>query len=651
MKPGHLLIRFLTGALLLVVALPSAGSAQSRTPPSSPSENPLLPSTLGRANGSGSIEVSLRGENEAPISGTPQITLTAEQNDTVIPQFPRLFGNEWVFTGLPTGIGYELDVRVDGYQPARESVELPDSAGNEAASAHVLVTLKPINEQLTFHPPGGQFVLAPRAQKEVQQGLGDLRSNKIPSAQKHFQKAILLAHGNPYVNYVMGMSYLLAKQPSSAQPYLEESVSLDPNQPASLLALGMLRFNQANYPGAIELLSKAAKLDPSSWKSEWILASAYLNQRDYAQARDHAEKALAVGKQQADPVKLILVEAAAGMGDRAGALATLNNFLAAHPNDPGALRLRVWLANLSVAASPGDKPEVKPSGTPAAAVSQPQPVAAIPPTADLPPKPDWSPPDIDTTRPYVVSGASCSLPRVLKAAGKNATQLVTDLERFSATEEYETVEIKRTQSLEKPVSRTFSYLVFIEHPSDQIIQVSEFRDQGVANTDMPGELVDIGAPGLVLAFHPLLQGDFKWSCEGLGEWKDKPAWVVHFEQRPDRPDRLLSYQSPSGTEPLPLKGRAWVSEDGGQVMHMETDLAQPIPAIKLQREHFVIDYTTVTFAKHKVTLWLPENVDVYFQYRGHYLHHYHHFSDFKLFWTGSTQKIGQPKEAPKDKNN
>jgi len=638
-------------ALLLVVALPSAGSAQSRTPPSSPSENPLLPSTLGRANGGGSIEVSLRSENEAPISGTPQIILTADQNDTVIPQFPRLFGNEWVFTGLPTGIGYELDVKVDGYQPARESVELPDSYGNEAASAHVLVTLKPISEQLTFHAPGGQFVLAPRAQKEVQQGLRGLRSNKIPSAQKHFQKAIQLAPGNPYVNYVMGVSYLLAKQPSSARPYLEESVSLDPNQPASLLALGTLRFNQANYTGAIDLLSKAVILDPSSWKSEWVLANAYLNQHDYVQARDHAEKAWAVGKQQAEPVKLILIQAAAGVGDRAGALAILNNFLAAHPNDPGALRLRAWLAKLPTTTPADERTPTKMAIPHVVTVSQPQPVAAIPPAVDLPPKPDWAPPDIDTATPYIVSGASCSLPKVLKAAGKNAIQLVTDLERFSATEEYQTVEIKRTQSLEKPVSRTFSYLAFIEHPSDQVIHVNEFRNQGVANTDMPGELVDIGAPGLVLVFHPLLQGDFKWSCEGLGEWKDKPAWVVRFEQRPDRPDRLLSYQSPSGTEPLPLKGRAWVSEDGGQVMHLETDLAQPIPSIKLQREHFVVDYTTVTFAKHKVTLWLPENVDVYFQYRGHYLHHYHHFSDFKLFWTGATQKIGKPKEAPKDKNN
>ncbi len=238
--------------------------------------------------------------------------------------------------------------------------------------------------------------------------------------------------------------------------------------------------------------------------------------------------------------------------------------------------------------------------------------------------------------------------KVLKAAGNNAIRLVTDLEKFSSTEEYQTVEIKQNESLQKPVSRTFSYMVFIEHPSAQIIQVNEYRDQGVTADEMPGELAAMGAPGLALVFHPLLQGDFAWSCEGLGQWQNKSAWVVRFEQRSDRPNRLLRFQSPSGASPLPVKGRAWVSESGGQVMHMETDLVTPIAEIKLKREHFVIDYTAVAFPKHKVTLWLPENVDVYLQYRGHYLHHYHHFSGFKLFWTGATQKIGQPKGVTKN---
>ncbi|MGC2254368.1 MAG: hypothetical protein WA563_07490, partial [Candidatus Acidiferrales bacterium] len=75
---------------------------------------------------------------------------------------------------------------------------------------------------------------------------------------------------------------------------------------------------------------------------------------------------------------------------------------------------------------------------------------------------------------------------------------------------------------------------------------------------------------------------------------------------------------------------------------------RPVAEIKLEREHFVIDYEAVAFPKHKVTLWLPENVDSYFQYRGHYLHHYHRFSNFKLFWTGATEKIGQPRGATND---
>ncbi len=291
----------------------------------------------------GWISVYLRSESELPISAIPQMTLTS-LDDVPIPQFPRLDGKAWIFSGLPIGTSYELDVKVDGFQPVHETVDIPDM---EYGTANVVITLRAIDEQLTFHPPTGQFMLAPRVQKEVQQGLRDLSSNKIASAQKHFQKAIVMAPGNPYVNYVMGMSYVLAKQEAKAQPYLEESVSLDPNEASSLLALGTLRLDQGNYAGAVDLLSKAVKLEPSSWKSQWLLADACLKQRDFPQAREHAEEALAAGKEKADRVRLVLAEAVAGMGDRAGALATLDRFLSDHPNDPDALKFRAWLTSRS----------------------------------------------------------------------------------------------------------------------------------------------------------------------------------------------------------------------------------------------------------------------------------------------------------------
>ncbi len=593
----------------------------------------------------GWISVYLRSESELPISAIPQMTLTS-LDDVPIPQFPRLDGKAWIFSGLPIGTSYELDVKVDGFQPVHETVDIPDM---EYGTANVVITLRAIDEQLTFHPPTGQFMLAPRVQKEVQQGLRDLSSNKIASAQKHFQKAIVMAPGNPYVNYVMGMSYVLAKQEAKAQPYLEESVSLDPNEASSLLALGTLRLDQGNYAGAVDLLSKAVKLEPSSWKSQWLLADACLKQRDFPQAREHAEEALAAGKEKADRVRLVLAEAVASMGDRAGALATLDRFLSDHPNDPDASKFRAWLTSRPETSPTIENAAVKQVSAPEAAVPQIEPIAvaapAPQPTADLPPNPDWAPPDIDAERPVIVSGASCSLPKVLKAGAKNATRLVTDLQKFSATEEYQTVEIKRDASLQRPASRTFNYMVFIEHPSAKILQVNEYRDQGVTAQDMPGELADMGAPGLALAFHPLLQRDFTWSCEGAGRWQDKPAWIVRFEQRSDRPNYLKTFHDGPNSYPLPLKGRAWISESGGEVMHLETDLVKPVAEIKLEREHLVIDYEAVSFPKRKVTLWLPENVDSYFQYRGHYLHQFHHFSNFKLFWTGAAEKIGQPKGA------
>lgn len=624
-------VKFLASVVFTLAVAP-ATLAQNGAPP--------IPSALGRTVGTGWITVYIRSERELPVSVVPQITITSSFNDTAIPQFPRLVGNGWVFSGLPTGATYELDVKVDGYQPVHETVLLADT---DYATANAIVSLRPLDDRLVFHPPSGHFLLAPRAQKEVQQGLRDLRSNKTSSAQKHFQKAILLAPANPYVNYVMGLSYLIAKQPSKAQPFLEESVSVDPGQEASLLALGTLRFDEGNYPGAIDLLTKAAKVDPSSWKSEWLLANAYLNQREYADARDHARKAITVGGQKADPVKLVIVEATAALGDRAGAQAILKDFLAEHPRDPGALKLNTWLATLPAISPVVKSPDAKTAIAPSVSAMEPQIVSApAPPTAlDLPPKPDWAPPDVDASKPYLISGAGCSLPRVLRAAGKTAAQLVTDLQQFTAKEEYQSVEIKR-EGLQGAETENFNYLMFIDKPRPDVINVQEVRDMGVGADKMPRQISDSDA-ALALVLHPLLQGDFTWSCEGLGKWKDNPAWIVRFEQRGDRPNHLATLDSVS----LPLKGKVWISENGGQVLHLEADLIEPLPEIKLTRDHFVVDYEPVNFKKHKVTLWLPENVNVYFQYRGHYVHNYHHFSNFQLFWTGSSEKIGQPKAVGK----
>jgi tetratricopeptide (TPR) repeat protein len=593
----------------------------------------------------GSITIFIRGQDGGPIDVIPKITLSSMRGE--VPGFPQRNGSTgWVFNDVEEGDTYEVDVTADGYMPAHESANLMNGESN----ADVIVFLTPVGDKPLFRPPAGQFVLAPRAQKEVEKGIKDLQDGRIPSSQKHFEKALSMAPGNPYVNYVMGMSYLMARQLPQAKPYLEKSVSIDPKQPAALLALGTLRYQSADYSGAIQTLTQNVQIDPTSWKSEWMLADSYLRQREFEQAKTHSEKALSVGKEKATKVQLVLGQALAGLGDRDAAVKALQEYATAYPKDPNMDRIQAFIAKLqqpAVIQTSFSQPSTAtngPSNSVLSASSGTLEIYTPPPPVELPPKENWAPVDVDTEKPFVIPGAGCPVAKVLDEAGKNAVRFVTDLQEFSATEEYQSVEVKRDERLETPDERTFNYFVYIEKPTAKMLVVQEIRDAEHGPVDVPGRLTDVGAPGLVLAFHPFFRDDFQWQCEGLGEWKDQPAWLVHFEQKSDRPiSRLASFTTPMEEFDLPLKGRAWISTKTGQVMRLEADLIQSIEQVNLKRQHWVIEYAPVSFTTHKVTLWLPESVDLYIQYQNHYLHHHHEYSNFKLFWVGTSQKIEDPK--------
>lgn len=631
-------LRFAKLVTVASLSLCIMASTQAQRPSHAPSGTSL------GSSAKGTITVYIRNEQGEPLDVIPNISLSSERGQ--VPGYPQGSASSgWVFSDVEVGDQYEVDVKADGYQPASETVTL---VGAEGQNADVIVFLRPLDEQLNFHPPTGQFVLAPRAQKEVEKGMKDLQNARIPSAQKHFQKAVGMAPGNPYVNYVMGMSYLIDKKLSDARPYLEKSVSIDPKEPPALLALGTLRFQLSDYASAIQTLSQDVQLDASSWRAEWMLAASYLHQRDFEQARIHSEKALAIGNEKANSVQLVLGQALAGLGDRQGAAKALQVYLAAYPRTPNANKIQGFIAELQKPPAPVVMAATAQPSSVAKPLAPSEAMAILPPApaVEVPPRQNWAPVDVDAEKPFVISGAACPLAKVLDQAGKNAQRLVSDLQEFTATEEYQSVELKHDERLETPDARTFNYLVYFETPRPQIIELKEIRNNNLGPADMPGRLADMGTPALALAFHPVYRDDFTWRCEGLGEWKDQPAWLLHFEQRSDRPTSLLAaYETPNEEFALPLKGRVWVSTKTGQVVRLEDDLVHPIAEVGLARQHSVIEYKPVSFTSHNVTLWLPESVDVYIQYQGHYLHHQHQFSNFKLFWVGTSQKIAPPKQA------
>lgn len=544
----------------------------------------------------------------------------------------------YVFNFVSPG-RYAVTVSVAGFQTSRQTIELT----SDILIQELVFLLKPIgsNADAANIPPS--LVFTPKAQKETQTALKELQSKDIVNAQKHLITALKASPGNSQINYLLGMTYVWMNDSPKGKPYLEKAVSLNPKYYDALQGLGYLRFQDGDFAGAVEVLERAIPLSPTAWQPHLTLAYAYLRQKNFAKAREHADRALELGREKAVGVQLAQVEALAGLGEMEQASKVLGAYLKDNPRDYKAKKLETWLAKLNspaqTTATAGPVDTALPLGD--SGTGPLDKIIAPPATRDT-----WGPPDSDATQPPVAVGRECSLPKVLAGAGKRAEELVNNLEQFSALEKYESVEIRAKGQVSDSTSKVFNYMVFIHKDVPGLLSVEEQREQDKVTELLPGRLQDVGSPGVFLIFHPLFRDDFEMKCEGLGQWNGQGTWLVHFQQLPDKTPRIREFVSGQKGYPMRLRGRAWISAETYQVLHLETDLLQPVPEIQLHREHMSVDYQVVPFSKHKVELWLPQQVDLYIDFRGHLYHHYHSFTDFRLNAVDVEHKVSKPKSSP-----
>lgn len=255
----------------------------------------------------------------------------------------------------------------------------------------------------------------------------------------------------------------------------------------------------------------------------------------------------------------------------------------------------------------------------------------------------WAPPpSIDEAVPPVEADVSCALPQVLEAAGRRVQELVTNLQEFTATERVEHSQVGKDGNLRPPETRNYRYVADIREIRPGTLAVEEYRDGSLLPTSFPGKIATIGLAAFALVFHPYYVGDFDMTCEGLGQWRGQPAWQIRFLQRADKPRRIRSYKIGQETYGVMLKGRAWIAADTDQVVRVETDLAEPVPKIRLESEHLAIEYHPVEFTQHKMQLWLPSSADLYSLFRGRRTYRRHSFRDYLLFSVDVQQTIYDP---------
>jgi hypothetical protein len=237
---------------------------------------------------------------------------------------------------------------------------------------------------------------------------------------------------------------------------------------------------------------------------------------------------------------------------------------------------------------------------------------------------------------------SCSLDDVLAHVSANTREFVDNVNRITATEIVKLERRRANGNLEDTVHIKANYVANIQLRDSRYFSVDEYRD-GYANRS--GFVEAVGSTTLVLVFHPIHLDQFDITCEGLGIWHGTPVYLLNFQQRPDRPNTMSDFSTRRGTYAISLKGTAWVDATTFQVVHLETDLLNPIPELFLDFEHQSLDYAPVGFAARHVSLWLPQSVDITVHLSGKRFNARHSYSNYQLFVVDTGQKIAKPKEV------
>jgi tetratricopeptide (TPR) repeat protein len=130
---------------------------------------------------------------------------------------------------------------------------------------------------------------------------------------------------------------------------LQRAVSLDQRNSSALFSLGEALYRQGHVADAAETLERGLVIKPSAWPEEWLLSSVYYDEAKYDLARQHAQTALVLGKDDAESVEFLLAKCEAQLGQKREAIASLRSFLAKLPSAPEAPQAHAILKQLQPA--------------------------------------------------------------------------------------------------------------------------------------------------------------------------------------------------------------------------------------------------------------------------------------------------------------
>jgi VWFA-related protein len=255
----------------------------------------------------------------------------------------------------------------------------------------------------------------------------------------------------------------------------------------------------------------------------------------------------------------------------------------------------------------------------------------------------WAPPKVDAHLKSLSMIPPCNLSEVLDHTAANSLVLTSNLEKITAQEHIEYVMLDRSGMVEEFDSGWFDYVYSIEQQKGGSVS-REYRTPAKGGHAFRESGMDIGQAAIASIFQPDLQTDYEMKCEGMDERNGQLDWVVHFQQRKDRPSHTAKFSVDNVAYPAMLKGRAWISKDNYQVVHLEANLMGDLPQIGLQELAFSVNYELVPTPSVNLGIWLPNSTVTYWNFDAHRVILAHTFANFQFFTVETKETIQEPKE-------
>jgi len=256
--------------------------------------------------------------------------------------------------------GCDVRISMPGYVPLDVPITDPASLGMIDVG---VLELRRVGSVAAGSVSATALLVPNNARKEYEQGLKDLRSNRLPQATQHLMRAV-----GAYDKYAaawneLGRAYAAGRDMPKAREAYEKAIVADPKFAPPYVSLGALQLEAQDYEGALDSISKAVAIDPTITEglAGYIqgVANFRLNRMDAAQeSLLQAEN----GPHPSTPqLHVLLVELYLRKQDSAAAAAHMRAYIKEAPQGSFAVQMRQRLTEIGQAAAnqpggPGPRP-------------------------------------------------------------------------------------------------------------------------------------------------------------------------------------------------------------------------------------------------------------------------------------------------------